>query len=114
MARFYGKVGFAVGNEVRKPGDIVPKIEERVYKGDVVNYTRRNEPGENVNDDVRMTTQISVVADPFACRNAFAIVYVEYCGTLWKVTSVEPKRPRLILHLGGVYKRANKATTRIP
>ena len=46
---------------------------------------------------------ISIVADPYANENFFAIRYVQWMGTLWKVTEVEVQSPRLLLRLGGKY-----------
>lgn len=102
MARFRGAVGY---------GDLVETapsvwqvvIEERNYTGDEVKNVSRNEKGENLNDDINISNQISILADPYAYNNFHKIKYVEWMGTLWKVKSVEVQRPRLILSIGGVY-----------
>lgn len=102
MARFYGKVGYGK-TEDKGNGVHELVITERNYSGDVVRNTRRLETGEKVNDDLTTSTSISIVSDSYANQYFFAIQYVEWAGTLWKVTSVEQESPRLILRLGGVY-----------
>ena len=72
MAKFYGKIGYAV----------------RMDK---------------LNDDVNISNEISIVADPFAYQNFHAMRYVEFMGAKWKISSVEVQYPRLILTVGGVY-----------
>jgi hypothetical protein len=104
MARFYGEVGY--GEPVENPpgsGVWVDLMEEHPYTGDVIRNTRKLEGGEGLNDDVNVGNSISVVADQFADANFFKIKYVRWMGVLWKVTSVEVRRPRLILSLGSVY-----------
>jgi hypothetical protein len=102
MARFYGKVGYGIPtNPV--PGVWSDEITERAYYGDVLNDVRALSTSEKVNDDVRMQSRISVVADAFALGNYLQIKYVEWAGSLWSVASVDADRPRLILTLGGVY-----------
>lgn len=102
MAKFYGKVGYG---ETVDNGKGVHElvITERFYKGDVVRNTRRLGNGEQVNDDLTVSNSISIVSDPYANEHFFAIRYVEWMGTLWKVTEAEVQSPRLLLRLGGVY-----------
>ncbi len=102
MAKFYGAIGFAETAEV-VPGVWREVITEHKYKGDIVRNVRRLESSGNVNDNVNVSNEISIVADAFANCNFFTIRYVEFMGTKWKVTSVDVKPPRLVLTLGGVY-----------
>lgn len=103
MARFYGKVGYGV------PGELVAgvwsdSIVERDYYGKYLNETVSHEESDKVNADMRFSSRISVVADPFALGHFSDIKYViDEGGVFWEVTSVELKRPRLILSTGGVY-----------
>jgi len=102
MARFHGKVGY--GEAIDK-GNGVHEIfiTERTYSGDVVRNARRVDAAEKVNDDLAVSNSISIVSDTYANEHFFAIRYVEWAGTLWKVTDVEIQSPRLLLRLGGVY-----------
>lgn len=111
MAKFYGKVGYVDTKEISDGvwGEVV--IDERDYYGDVIRNNKRWETGENLNDNIVINNSISILADPFAYENFFAIRYVKWMGSLWKVTNVEPQRPRLLLTLGGVYNGPTKRSS---
>lgn len=102
MAKYYGLIGYGTTRETR-PGVWEKDITERNYYGDVLQFTRRLEPGGNLNDDLNINNKISIVADPFAYENFHAILYISWMGIKWKVTNVEVQYPRLILTIGGVY-----------
>lgn len=102
MNKFYGKIGYAITKETT-PGVWVEQIVERSYYGDVIRNIRRLQSSENLNDDINVSNEISIVADAFANQNFHSMRYVEYMGTKWKVSSIEVKYPRLILSMGGVY-----------
>ena len=102
MARYCGKVGFAIDTEVR-PGVWKNKIVDRTYYGDSFRMSRRLQDSGNLNDNVTISNEISIVADPFANENFLSIRYAEFMGVKWKVTNIETQRPRLLMTLGGVY-----------
>jgi len=103
MARFYGMVGYGVSGEF-VDGVWSDSITERAYYGNVLNETRTHESADKVNDDFRLSSRISIVADAYALGNYSDIKYVkDESGAFWVVTSVELKRPRLILSTGGIY-----------
>lgn len=102
MAKFYGKVGYMTTVET-EPGIWTENITERTYIGDIVSNRFRYENTDNIIDDVILSKTISIVADPFAMMNYGYIRYVDYLGTKWKVTTVDPKLPRLELTTGGLY-----------
>lgn len=102
MNKFYGKIGYAITKETI-PGVWVEQIVERSYYGDVIRNIRRLQSSENLNDNINVSNEISIVADAFANQNFHSMRYVEYMGTKWKVSSIEVKYPRLILSIGGVY-----------
>ena len=102
MAKFYGIIGYAVTEEA-KPGVWTEKIIEHAYYGDLTRNTRRLQSADQLNDNIDVANEISIVADPFANENFHSMRYVEFMGAKWKVTSVEVQYPRLILTLGGVY-----------
>lgn len=102
MAKFAGKIGFAVIEETQ-PGVWTERMVEHRYYGDLMRNTRRLQSSGNLNDNVTISNQISIVADPFAKENFHAMRYVELYGAKWKITSVEVQYPRLILELGDVY-----------
>lgn len=102
MAKFYGEIGYGESVE-SAPGVWKDEITERKYYGDVVRNTRKLLEGEKVNNDLSVGNSISIVADAYANEHFFAIRYIRWAGTLWKVSDVEVQSPRLLLRLGGVY-----------
>lgn len=102
MAKWFGKIGYVTTQETR-PGVWESLIEEREYYGNTVRNVRRLENASKVNDDIAVAVDISIVADPFAYNNFHTMKYVEYMGSKWKVSSVDPQYPRLVLSLGGLY-----------
>lgn len=103
MARFSGMVGYADAPVESEPGVWTNGIIEKQHFGDVVRNSRKLEEGEKVNDDLSVGNSISIVADAYASEHFFAIRYVRWAGTLWKVSNVDVQSPRLVLRLGGVY-----------
>lgn len=102
MAKYFGKVGYAEQVET-VPGVWEEKIIERKYYGDVVRNIRKLEKSENLNDDINVSMEISIVADPYAIQNFHAIRYIEFMGSLWKIYNIEVNYPRLVLTIGGLY-----------
>lgn len=102
MAKFYGAIGFAETVET-DPGVWEEKIVEHSYSGDLIRNIRRLEPASSVNDNINITNEISIVADPYAEQNMYAMRYVVFKGSKWKISSVEVNYPRLLLSIGGLY-----------
>lgn len=99
--KYYGEIGFAVSTE-DKPGVWDDEIVERPYFGDVVkDYTRPE--GNQIVDNIDISNQISIVADPYAYENFHHMKYIRYMGAEWNIKSVDVQRPRLVLSIGGVY-----------
>ena len=102
MGKWFGQIGYAEQLETA-PGVWEEKIVERNYYGDVVRNYRKLEPSGEVNDNINVSMEISIVADPYAIQNFHAMRYIEYMGSLWKLSNVEVNYPRLILQIGGLY-----------
>lgn len=102
MAKFYGAVGYAVTEE-NTPGVWDERIIERMYYGELIRNTRKLQTTEYLNDDINISNEISILADPFAYANFHSMRYVDFMGAKWKIISVEVQYPRLILTVGGVY-----------
>ena len=105
MAKFYGIIGFATTVEdPENPGVWVEEIVEKSYPGDVIRNTRRLQTGsDTVNDNVVISNEISIVADPYAQANMYAMRYAVWQGVKWKIETVAVEYPRLKLSLGGIY-----------
>lgn len=102
MARWFGAIGFAEMMET-SPGIHKQVITERQYYGEVLRNTFRYQGADQVNDNVNVSNEISIVSDLFAETHFHAIAYVEFMGSRWKVSNVEVARPRLKLTIGGLY-----------
>lgn len=106
MAKFYGKVGYADQVET-EPGIWEEQYTERIYTGDVKKLYRKTQSSNSVNDNVTVSTEISIMSDPFAEENFYKIRYVEYLGAKWKVENADPQYPRFNLTLGGLFNNGN-------
>ena len=102
MAKYYGKIGYAETVET-EPGVWEENIIERSYFGDFVRNTRHLQSSDNLNDNINISNEISIVSDPYANQNFHTMRYLEWMGAKWKITKVEVSYPRLILTVGGVF-----------
>ena len=102
MAKFYGAIGYSETIE-SAPGVWVETITERFYSGDVIRNNKRWQNGDNLNDNLTINNEISILADPFAYENLHNIRYVKWMGISWKITNFDILRPRIRLTMGGVY-----------
>lgn len=103
--KFYGEVGFVEVTE-KRPGVKTLKPVEYKYAGDVLRRSLRYQAGNDVNDTITPSQQISILVDPYARSHVGSIKYVKWMGTAWKVTEASLQYPRLILTLGGAYNGA--------
>ena len=101
MNKYFGKIGFSVEEETR-PG-VWTGIVEREYYGDVIRNSSRLQTADKVNDNVNISNEISIVADPYAYMNFYNMRYIDFMGAKWKINSVQVQYPRLILTIGDLY-----------
>lgn len=103
MAKWFGQIGYV--QEVQTaPSVWTSEQTVREYYGDVIRNTSRwSTNQDSTNDDLNISNQISIVADPFAYQNFHSMKWIEFMDAKWKITSVEPKYPRLILTIGGIW-----------
>ena len=103
MNKWYGKIGY-IQNVQTAPSVWTNQETVREYYGDIIRNTSRWSTNPNsTNDNLNISNQISIVADPFAYQNFHSIKWIEFMGAKWKIESVEPKHPRLVLTIGGVW-----------
>ena len=104
MAKFYGKIGYALLEEV-KPGVYKETYTERSYKGDVLAKRYKWQNSDYLNDDFVINNDISIISDAFAINNFGAMRYIRWMNQLFKITSaiVDLDRHRITLSLGGVF-----------
>lgn len=103
MAKWYGTIGFGYTEDSENNGVWTERIVERSYYGDIVRSTRRLQSANQVNSNITVSNELSIVADPYARDNFHSIRYAEFMDTKWTVTNVEVQYPRLFLSLGEVY-----------
>jgi len=102
MAKFYGEIGYGATVET-SPGVYGEQITARNYYGEIVKNARRVQGAESINDNINVSLEISILADPFANNNFHTMRYIQYMGAKWKITNVDIQFPRLILTIGGIY-----------
>lgn len=100
--KFYGVIGYGETVET-SPGIWEEQITEREYFGDILRNNSSFQSTDKVNDNLNVSNDISIIADPYALEKFSFMRYVIFCGTKWKITNVEIMYPRLKLSIGGVY-----------
>lgn len=104
MEKWFGKIGYTETKEdEEEPGIWREEITERSYFGSIYRSYARIEKDNAINRDVKFSTSISIVSDPFAIDNFCNIRYVTALNKKWEVSNVEIQYPRLILTIGGLY-----------
>lgn len=76
MSKWFGKIGYAITGET-EPGVWEDTIVTRDYYGDLISDKYRRQSSGNVNDDINLTSVISIIADPFAYENCSHMAYAE-------------------------------------
>ena len=102
MAKWFGTIGYAETIET-EPGIWEEQITKKSYYGDLIRNNRRLQNSGNVNDNINISNELSIIADPYAVNHFYSMRYVEFSGAKWKISDVSVQYPRLILTLGGVY-----------
>lgn len=102
MAKFSGLIGYGITTETT-PGVWDDVITEKLYYGDLITNNRKLQATSQVNDNINVSNEISIIADPYANQNFYSMRYVVLMGAKWKISNVEVKYPRLILSVGGLY-----------
>ena len=96
MAKFSGKIGYAETIETA-PGVWEDKITERRHSGDILRNIQNTTTSENLNDDIVVAHEISIIANPYAKSNSHAMRYVWFMGAKWKIKSVRAENGRKLL-----------------
>lgn len=104
MAKWHGVLGFAEPEQETAPGVWgSPMVIERTYFGDVLRKKLSMQSADKLVDDISLSNEISVVADPYAMSHLGLLRYATYGGFRWEIASFEPVYPRINLTLGGLY-----------
>ena len=109
--KYSGNAGFRITDVEVDPDVFEPQVVVKKVRGDVVTsrYHHDQNGDKSTIDNIRITNQISLVADQFFMKHISNLQYLEYQGGKWKVESFNIKPPRVILDLGGVYNEQKNA-----
>lgn len=102
MAKWSGKIGFSTSVEV-EPGYWEEQIIEKQYTGDIITHSVKRQNSEGVNQNINISSSISIIANPFANKHCSEMTYITYMGAKWKITDITPEFPRLKLTIGDLY-----------
>ena len=103
MNKWCGKIGFTYSGEIEPGLWAENEIVERQYFGDIISNRWRRENSGDVNENINISNQISIVADPYARDHVSAMTWIEFSNEKWKITDVDVQFPRLVISIGGVY-----------
>ena len=104
MSRFFGPIGFVFSKEINEGSGVWEEVPTEInYRGEVTKNVKRLENGTSVNSNINVSNTISIVADPYAFNNLFAIRYVKWLGHYWSINNAEVQNRRIVLTIGGVY-----------
>lgn len=104
MAKWCGTIGYV--ETVEKPegsGVYIEQVTKRKHYGDIITENRRIQSSDKVNSDISISNRISIVSDPYSRDHIYAMRYLTFMGSNWRISDVEVQYPRLILSLGGLY-----------
>jgi len=103
MSKFRGSIGINRGTvETDSPGVFEREIEEVEVTGEIRNIGARWQNAEQ-RDTISARHVLSIVTPEDSIINFTEVVYIVWQSTKFSVTSIEYKRPRIELALGGLY-----------
>lgn len=101
--RVSGVIGYGEQTKIR-PGVTKDVIVEKRFRGDILRPPASGpEEDGKVNDDLRVSVTISIVASAYHSAHVHDLRYISWQGKLWKVSNVDVVPPRLNMRLGGLY-----------
>ena len=104
MTRFHGLVGFVSQGEVSPGVWEANVVTKREYYGDMIrNSYSIVSTSDSTNDNLKLSNQLSIVADGYIMSHLSSIKFVVVNDVAWRVSSIEVDRRRVILRLGEVY-----------
>lgn len=103
MAVFHDKVGFLISNDNVQTGIADYLAVEKPCYGTIPENRRRWVPADQKNDNLVLDVQIEITANTYIRNHIGDIAYVHYLGQYWKVESIRPNFPKVVLSIGGVW-----------
>lgn len=102
MSKFWGKIGINRGPVEGTPGIFTPTIEEVEVAGEMRLIGARWQNHE-LGDTVSAKHVLSIITPEDSDIDYAEVVYVLWKGQKWSIVSIQYKRPRVELRLGGKY-----------
>jgi hypothetical protein len=102
MTKFRGSIGIDRGSVETSPGIFEPSIEEVEVTGEMRNMSARWQDHEQ-RDTVSARHVLSIVTPEDSIIDFAEVVYIIWQSQKWSVRSIQYKRPRIELTLGGKY-----------
>ena len=102
MSKFIGYIGYAQDVEV-KPDVWQERIIEKPVRGEFIRRTDRPTNAGNINTDVILSNEISIIDNGYSKDHLGRMVYVKWRGTAWRITSLTYSFPRINIAFGGIY-----------
>jgi hypothetical protein len=102
MSKFWGKIGINRDSQETDPGIFEKSIEEVEVAGEMRNLGARWQSHEQ-RDTVSARHVLSMVTPEDSIIDFTEVAYIVWQGRKWSVISIEYKRPRIELTLGGLY-----------
>ena len=104
MTRFHGLVGFVSQGEVSPGVWEANVVTKREYYGNMIrNSYSIVSTSDSTNDNLKLSNQLSIVADGYIMSHLSSIKFVIVNDVAWRVSSIEVDRHRVVLRLGEVY-----------
>ena len=104
MAKWSGKIGYGIPEEVERGVWSDGQAVERTHYGDTIsNRNKMQQATDSTNTNISLMNNISIIADAFAMGNFGSMKYAIVRGIKWKITDIEVQYPRLILMIGGLF-----------
>jgi hypothetical protein len=102
MAKFWGKIGINRGSTEGDPGIFTPTIEEVEVSGEMRLVGARWQNHE-LGDTVAARHVLSIITPEDSTIDFAEAVYIYWKNQKWSIISIQYKRPRIELRLGGLY-----------
>lgn len=102
MTKFRGNIGINRGPEETDPGIFVQEIVEVEVTGEIRGLGARWQNAE-MRDSLRARHVLSIITPEDSIVDFTEVVYIWWQAQKWSVVSIEYKRPRIELRLGGLY-----------
>lgn len=102
MSKYGGKIGIKRGDDETIPGVVLPVIEEVEVQGEI-RAQKLTWPEAGMRDGLQARQVLSIVTPEDNVIDFTEAAYIWWMGRQWDVISIEYKRPRVELGLGGLY-----------